>query len=195
MVGWRAMPVFQRYRDPAKRAIYYARMEAVHRNQDVITPRDLLMGLTWDADTRADRIAALKRRACLLRGTSNLPYLPSTATPYKTERKIPLSREGKFVLAYAAEEADHAGDYWIDTDHLLRGLMRVSSDATEALALLGMSLDEMRVASDGDRLSTPAPPVGLVRSALEWWSRYRAWVLFAIMIGGLILLLKLRAPV
>jgi ATP-dependent Clp protease ATP-binding subunit ClpC len=112
---------FDRYTDQAKRAVYFARFEALHRQKRNIGAEDLLLGLTWETGSRADRCADLKSRAVELRALLGIPHRPSTATPYDYQEDIPLVDFGKKLLAYASFEADRRAEFWIDSDHLLRG--------------------------------------------------------------------------
>jgi len=142
---------FERYTDEAKRAVYFARLEAFHRDQSFITAPDLLVSLTWDSTSRACQIAKLKDLASEIRFLLRVPYLPSTSLPYLRKGDIPLDAEAKKVLAYAAQEADRSKQYWIDADHLLAGLLRFPNDAQDALARVGVRLDVVRSASQKDR--------------------------------------------
>ena len=126
--------MFKRYTDEAKRAIYFGHIEAVHRDERSISTRDLLIGLTWERGTRADKISALKEDAVARRAMLGIPHLPITTLPYMRKAEIPLDQEAKKTIAYAAKEADQDGQYWIDTDHLLRGLLRFPNAASGALA-------------------------------------------------------------
>ena len=47
----------------------------------------------------------------------------------------PLDGDAKKAVAYAAKEADHDRQYWIDSDHLLRALLRFPNDAANALLI------------------------------------------------------------
>lgn len=204
-----AMGVFYRYTDQAKRAIYFAKREAVHRNQEAITPRDILMGLTWEEDTRADRIGHLKNRATEARAAVELPYLPNSATPYQSLHTIPLSREGKLLLAFAVQEAQRSHDFWIDTDHLLRALLRLedhvasggnngmsraNNDASDAIRALQLDLNALRDASVVDRKTNPPASISLKLKIHYLGQRYR-WAFLLVAVGLLILLLRLRDPV
>jgi hypothetical protein len=61
------------------------------------------------------------------------------------QRDIPLTFDCKRALAYAAEEANRQDDYWIDTDHLVLGILREhTSAAATRLVVSGLKIEEAR---------------------------------------------------
>ena len=62
--------------------------------------------ILFGSDSTLTGIAPVKELAVTLRAQMELPHLPSTSLPYLRDRDIPLTREGKKVLAYAVLEAD-----------------------------------------------------------------------------------------
>jgi len=149
------LSIFERYTDAAKRAIYFARLEANHRDADSITPEHILAGLTWESDSTFAGIAPLKELTVTLRAQTELPHLPSTSFPYLRDRNIPLNDDGKITLAYAVEEVNRDRQYWIDCDHLLRGLLRFPNGACEALEQSGINLGSVRSAAKLTDASIP----------------------------------------
>jgi ATP-dependent Clp protease ATP-binding subunit ClpA len=147
--------MFQRFTREARRAIFWGRLEALHRDENCIDIRDLLLGLTWEEESRAVRIAALKERAVEARAFLGIPHLPSTAFPYFREKEIKLSNDAKKVLAYARVEADLDREYWIDADHILRGIFRIPNPASQFLTQQGITLGSLRSASLQDRREHP----------------------------------------
>jgi len=150
--------MFERYTDEAKRAIYFAHVEALHRNEQSISVKDLLLGLTWESQSLACEIGSLKENAVELRSLMGIPHLPSTLLPYFRKAKIPLDGDGKKALAYAVEEANRERQWWIDSDHLLRGLMRFPNDAERALLTTNLQVEALRSASAQHRKKFPSPP-------------------------------------
>jgi hypothetical protein len=146
--------VFERYTEAARRAIFYARAEALGRNGEIITVADLLAGLSLSEDTRAQRVGSLKDNGFYLRWLSGLPALPST-TPgsnWRDETKqLELDPEARQTLAFALLEANRDREYWIDTDHLLRGLLRFPNRANFAMLKTEINLKSARIASRRDR--------------------------------------------
>ena len=167
--------MFDRYTDPAKRIIFFARVEANHRLEQQISPADILMGIVRERDSRALRIAPLQENVLRLRYLVRIPHLPITSMPYPdTTREIPLDRSAKMVLGYASYEADREGQYWIDADHLLRALLRFENPAGEAVKDIGLELKTLRTAAAQDRSNIPSAPVP---DGVRWkpgWNRWMA---------------------
>lgn len=189
--------IFERYTDAAKRAIFLARLEANHRDADAITPEHILVGLTWESESRFASIAPLKELAVTLRAHMEIPHLPSTSFPYLRDRDIPLNDSGKIALAYAVEEANRDREYWIDCDHLLRALLRFPNGACEALKSVGITLPAIRAAAKVSRQKYPsnqAPTWGYLKIALD---RYRllVWSVALIAILAFFVFLRLRGAV
>jgi len=139
-----------------------------------ISPEDLLMGLIREANGRADRIANLSGNAVQLRAAVSIPHLPITATPYLENRDLPLTKEGKRIVLRAASEATADREFQVDTDHLLRALLKEKSPAALAVKGLGCSHESLKKLSREDRIKNPPgkspwffkPP--LLISISEW---------------------------
>jgi hypothetical protein len=146
--------VYERYTEDARKAVVYARDEALRRNDTVVSVADLLAGVGMDEDTRADRVGSLKANAAYLRWLTGLPALPSS-TPgldwTDSHQSAEMGEEARRALAYAVAEADRDREYWIDTDHLLRGLMRFPNTAHFAVLKTEINLKRARAASWRDR--------------------------------------------
>jgi hypothetical protein len=161
--------VFERYTESTRRAIYFARLEALRRGDAAITVADLLAGLSLDEGTRAERIGSLKQNAYYLRWLAALPPLP--ALPAYADGDLPevealtgaaldaclaesraqLDPEARRAFGYAILEADRDRNYWIDSDHLLRGLLRFPNRAHFAVLKTELNLGKARRASRLDR--------------------------------------------
>jgi ATP-dependent Clp protease ATP-binding subunit ClpC len=133
--------MFERYRQDARRAIFFARWEAQQSGSVYIEPEHLLLGLTHDADSKANQLFALFSHTDDFRSQ----FRPHPPTKTSTSVDFPLSNAGKRVLAYAAQETDRLASKPIGTEHLLLGLLREKkSDVPEALAALGINLHSAR---------------------------------------------------
>jgi ATP-dependent Clp protease ATP-binding subunit ClpC len=171
--------VFERYTEAAKRVMYCARCEALCRGESVITVADILSGLSVEEATRAERVGSLKANSFYLRWLSGLPALPALnqGEDCKDQESEPqLEIDAKKTLAYAVMEADRDREYWIDSDHLLRGLLRFPNKAHFALLKTEVSLKAARIASRRDRKEfhpreTPSLKViqYLIRKHLALW--------------------------
>lgn len=182
---------FQRYTDEAKRAIYFAHAEAVHRDEQFISAKDLLVGLTWEGESRACRIGLLKEKAVELRAAAGIAHLPLTALPYFRKAAIPLNSEVKKVLAYAGEEADAEKQFWIDSDHLLRGLLRFSNEATSSLGRINVQLDSARLAAMSDRAALP--PLRVPKGAKLAAFAQKNWFRGILILAFLLIFLYLKS--
>jgi ATP-dependent Clp protease ATP-binding subunit ClpC len=112
--------MFERYREDARRAIFFARWEAQQSGAAYIEPEHLLLSLTHDADAKANQLFSLTAH------TENFrkQLTPHSSTKHSASEDLPLSNSGKRVLVYAAEEADKLASKPIGTEHLLLGLLR-----------------------------------------------------------------------
>jgi ATP-dependent Clp protease ATP-binding subunit ClpA len=192
------LSTYDRYTDAAKRAIYFARLEANHRDADSIKPEHILAGLTWESDSTLAGIAPLKELTVTLRAQMELPHLPSTSLPYLRDRNIPLNDGGKITLAYAVEEVNRDKQYWIDCNHLLRGLLRFPNGAREALEQSGINLGSVRSAAELHRRkhpANPAPKWGYAKLAIDRRRPLLVWLALLVAILAVVLLLQLRGPV
>ncbi len=193
--------MFERYTDEAKRAVYFAALEASHRGARFISVRDILAGLTWEDGTRACQIAGLKEKAIGLRSAAEIPHLPITSRPYKEIAEIPLDDDGKKALAYAAAEAKHDRQFWIDTDHLLRALARFPNAVTNALAAANIEMSALRNASKQHRQRSPGkkrPNLARririrVPQAKRWLKRNWAWAVLLVAFLAAFIYLKLQS--
>lgn len=112
--------MFERYREDAKRAIFFARWEAQQSGSAYIEPKHILLGLIHDADSKANQLLALSAYEETFR--KQLGFSASVQSSKAVD--VPLSNSSKRVLAYAAQEADRLASMPIGTEHLLLGLLR-----------------------------------------------------------------------
>jgi len=134
--------MFERYREEARRAIFFSVWEAKQADSAYIEPEHLLLSLTHDADSKANQLFALAAHVETFRKQLGLPVQGEHA---RKREDFPLSNAGKRVVAYAAEEADRLASQPIGTEHLLLGLLREKkSDVPETLADVGIDLRSAR---------------------------------------------------
>src|ERR1051326_3160813 len=133
--------MFERYREDARRAIYFARWEAQQSGSVYIEPEHLLLGLTHEADAKANQLFALSSHTENFRSQFR-PHPPAKSS---SSVDLPLSNASKRVLTYAAQEAEKLASKPIGTEHLLLGLLREGkSDVPAALAAVGIDLHSAR---------------------------------------------------
>jgi ATP-dependent Clp protease ATP-binding subunit ClpC len=133
--------MFERYRQDARRAIFFARWEAQQAGSGYIEPEHLLLSLTHDADSKANQLFSLAAH------TESFRQQLGSHVSAKSSSSVglPLSNAGKRILAYAAQEADKLASKTIGTEHLLLGVLRENkSDVPEALAGVGIDLRSAR---------------------------------------------------
>jgi len=141
----------ERYTEPTLLALEFAREEAQARGATEISVADLLAGLMMEEGSRADRVGKLKANAFYLRWLAELPALPALRHDERAGASIEPDFETRRALAFAVLEADRDWEYWIDSDHLLRGILRFPNKADFALLKTELSLEGARVASRKDR--------------------------------------------
>src|SRR5215467_12132449 len=111
--------MFERYAEPARRAIFFARALAMFSEAAEITSVDLLASLMWEDNSRAQSLFNLRDYFPLYCGCPH-----KVATLPKGPGGPLLSPDSKQALRSTISEANLLGDYWIDTEHLLLGLIR-----------------------------------------------------------------------
>jgi hypothetical protein len=165
--------VFARFTDATRKATDFAWQETMRRRGSEISVADLLAGLSVEENTRAERVGSLKANSFYLRWLVGLPALPTIeaeTTPVQNmdiaERIVDFDPEAKRALAFAVLEADRDRNYWIDSDHLLRGILRFPNKAHFALLKTEVNLNSARAASRFDRwenMPEQNPSVKVVR--------------------------------
>jgi hypothetical protein len=158
--------MFERYTEPARRAIFFGRYEASQFGSPYIETEHLLLGLFRQDKALANQFLTSCeklediRRAITLRG--------EPVAKISTSVDLPLSHESKRVLAYAAEEAERMKHKHIETAHLLLGLLREEkSFAARLLNQQGLTADLVR------REMHPSEPASQAKSGslsgLDQW--------------------------
>ena len=164
--------VFHRYEQDTKLAVYYAVVLTSHRGEPSITPEDLLIGLTWRQHAPDCEFRHLKEAVPEIWAAVGVAHLPQTSVPYVAPgKKPPLNDAAKRVLAYTAKEADADGLYWIDIDHILRGILREGGSAADALSQAGWTVERIKAAAEIGRQKYPPKPAPLLarwRGELRW---------------------------
>jgi len=135
--------MFERYTEKARRMIFFARYEASQLGSPSIETEHLLLGL-FRADV-ALSLRFLGSHAGLESIRKQINEQAALRERISTSVDIPVSDEGKQVLALAAEEAQQLGHSHIGTEHLLLGLLREEKGvAAQILRERGLRLDDFR---------------------------------------------------
>lgn len=169
--------MFERFSEPARRVLFFARYEASQLGSVSLEPEHVLLGLIREgkgltARLFADDAVALDgMRDDVLGRVPTGPAAPASA-------EIPFSPAAVRVLERAVEEADHLSHDHIGTEHLLLGLLRADgSAAAGVLHSRGLRLDRIRERiverlSHGEAGERPGPP-GVPENTFKWpWLRF-----------------------
>jgi ATP-dependent Clp protease ATP-binding subunit ClpC len=133
--------MYERYREAARRAIYYASWFARLEETAYIDSVHLLRGLMPGDKSWANTLFELREHFPLYAGSPS-----KFATPEDVPaRETFLTNEAKRIVVCAATEADMMGHNWINTEHLLLGILKEGNNvAAEYLARAGLTLKEAR---------------------------------------------------
>jgi acetyltransferase-like isoleucine patch superfamily enzyme len=135
--------MFERYTEKARRVIFFARYEASQFGSPYIETEHLLLGLLRADKALVDRFLRAQASAESIR--KQIETHAAIREKIATSVDLPLSNEGKRVLAYAAEEAERQGHKHIGPEHLLLGLLREDKcSAAKILEKCGVNLAQVR---------------------------------------------------
>ncbi len=151
--------MFERCTESARRAVYFAHFFALMSDRPEITSVDLLCSLLFGSDSRVQAIFQLRDQFPLYNGC------PGKYEKAPKPTVLPqLTSESKQILNWTRVEADELRDYWIDTEHVLLGILRVRKcDAANYLMRTGLTLANARKSIKQNRHSRPvygAVPLG-----------------------------------
>jgi len=167
--------MFERYTEPARRAIFFARAIAIINKAPAIDSSNLLWGLMWPDTSRAQVLFRLREKFPQYRRSSR-----SLLVATWKSQDFRLTDEVKKILYYSSKEADAMGDAWVDTDHLLLGILcEASSHAAELLVEAGITLENARLKVLENRSSRPdygpVIPLGKTPSPRVWLKSKWCW--------------------
>ena len=157
--------MFERYTEKARRVIFFARYEASQYGSPYIESEHLLLGILREDKALTNRF--LRNDASVESIRKQIDARTVIREKVSTSVDLPLSNDGKRILAYAAEEAERLAHKHIGTEHLLLGILREEKTfAAQILAERGVELAQVRAdAAVGEGESrprhapTPPPPV------------------------------------
>jgi ATP-dependent Clp protease ATP-binding subunit ClpC len=157
--------MFERYTESARRALFFARYEAVQLGAVAIETEHLLLGLTRESKGVVALILAqshvsLEGVRAKIEGQSVFRERTSVSV------EMPIGSQTQHVLRAAADEADALGRRYIGTEHLLLGLLREDQSlGASVLMEHGLRLDEARKAVAKFDAEPPISPSGPFRGA------------------------------
>jgi ATP-dependent Clp protease ATP-binding subunit ClpA len=135
--------MFERFTDPARRALFFARCAVSELGAPQVGAEHILLGLCQAADVLAPVFGRWTATPQQIRAAVEDRSLFREKIPMSVE--IRFSAEAQHVLEFAAEEADRLWIDYIGPEHLLLGLLREErSMAGSVLAGFGFRLEEAR---------------------------------------------------
>ena len=114
--------MFERYTEKARRVIFFARYEASQFGSPYIDTEHMLLGLLREDKGLTQRF--LRSHEAIEEIRRQIDSVTIKREKTSTSVDLPLSTEGKRVLAHAAEEAERLAHKHIGTEHILLGLLR-----------------------------------------------------------------------
>jgi ATP-dependent Clp protease ATP-binding subunit ClpC len=167
--------LFDRFTEESRRAIYFAREVALSAAARAIDSEHILLGLLIEKNSRANTLFSLRQ---LL--PEQFAQLINVKLHPVGGRELPLAIDGKRVVAFATEEANGQRDYWIDTDHLILGILREEeSPACKALNQAGVRIETARQTVADNKRSRP----DLGHLPVLWWAVRRPFRRFIVLAG------------
>jgi hypothetical protein len=116
------MPMWARFSDDARRAIFYAQEEAARLGESFVSTEHLLLALTRDSESAAARV--LQQLGVIPQQLRFEVERRVSQGPSKVWQETQLTPRAKRVIDLAYEEARHFNDDYVGTEHLLLGLIR-----------------------------------------------------------------------
>jgi hypothetical protein len=134
--------MFERYTEPARRLIFFARYEASQCASPAIEPEHILMGSLRENRDLLVKLTSSPDPVAVLR--KSVEHLVSSGGATSTSVELPLSPGTKDVLTRAHEESDALGHRHIGPEHLLLGLFS-DNESFAAKALEGCGINAERI--------------------------------------------------
>jgi ATP-dependent Clp protease ATP-binding subunit ClpA len=134
----------ERYTEEARRAIFYAHIEASQLNSMMIGTGHLLLGLVRENTVLVNRFLITEASEDSLRNSisANVKRREEVSTD---SLNMTFADESKRALSFAEEEAHRAGYKDVGIEHLLLGLLRdESSTASQMLSGRGANIERIR---------------------------------------------------
>lgn len=135
--------MFEKFSIPAQRVVVLAQVEARELNHHHFGTEDLLLGLIREGEGIAAR--ALESMDVSLDAVRGQVQEIVENGPQKTQGHLPFTPHAKAALELALDAAQELGHDYIDTEHLLLGLIRTGEGvAIEVLIKLGTAPSALR---------------------------------------------------
>ncbi len=115
--------MFERYSEPARRALFFARYEASQLGCREIHPDLVLLGIIREGKGVAYRVLE-KTIPSISTLREDITSKLSGGEPFGTSIEIPFTEATQRVLNNAVEEAERLGHPTIEQEHLLLAILR-----------------------------------------------------------------------
>ena len=158
--------MFERYTQPARRALFFSRYEASQLGSLAIEPEHILLGVARTGEPLTDGILSRARLSTeeISRQIHARTGRDVAEAPVPKPVEIPFSATAKRVLEGAAEESDRLLHGHIGPEHLLLGLLRQEHGVASAiLETNGLTLASVRDEIVMQLSATLPPPRDIVR--------------------------------
>jgi ATP-dependent Clp protease ATP-binding subunit ClpC len=136
--------MFQNFTDDANDVLQFANDESQRLNHESVGTEHLLLGLIR---VRSGVAAKVFKNLQINRSKIRLDIgnLVGIGSHVSTANDRPLTAPAKLAIDYAIEEARQLNDEFVDTDHILVGLLLEQNGvAAQVLTNHGFQLDELR---------------------------------------------------
>jgi prophage maintenance system killer protein len=135
--------MFHRFTNPARRAVYLAQEEARLLRHDYVGTEHILLGLLYEGTGAAAK--ALESLGISREDVRGQVEEITGRGQGSRSGHIPFTAPAKKVLELSLREAQALGHHYIDTEHLLLGLLREDEDiAAQVLTRLGADHAQVR---------------------------------------------------
>src|SRR5262245_38742180 len=134
--------MFERYTEPARRMLFFARYEASQLGSVAIEPTHLLLGLLREPTGVTGEVLLTAGSLDEIREELKGHIITQKMIPTSVE--IPFATTTKRLLTAAMEEADRLSHSWIGTEHLLLAILADDSLSAHILFGRGLRLDTAR---------------------------------------------------
>jgi hypothetical protein len=115
--------MFERFTEPARRVVFFARYEASSYGSEQIESEHLLLGLLREERAHGKWFPEQRNVGPEIR--AEIEKRITRGEPISTSAEVPLAAECKKILLLAADSAERLGHLTVETEHLLIGILRV----------------------------------------------------------------------
>ena len=159
--------MFERYTEPARRVIFFARYEASQFGSATIESEHFLLGLIREDEKCLQALIPTSTSIEAIR--SQIQDQIPVHEKISTSIDLPLSDECKRILGFAAEESEVLGHSHLDTSHQLLGILR-EGNCFAAKFLSGLGLELKAVREELGRTPAAQPVSAVGRRIGAMWS-------------------------